>query len=181
MMKYMTTALCAVALLLGAGSAAAREDDSKENRESRRGYSIGLAATIGEGMYFIDSNVYRGPVSLEIVPSIGWSWFKFDFGLSTTLESVEVAGTHVGYWNFTFRPGFRVTPPMIPLYFRAAFPLQLQRDNFDWGVMFGVGLDIHIIAILGIVFEVDTALSKDLEWGGAGIPLEFRIGISLHF
>lgn len=180
-MSITMSGFFAVAILLGAESAMANEDSSSEEGETTRGYSIGLAATIGEGMYFINSHVYRGPVSLEIVPSIGWSWFKFDLGLSTTLESVKIAGTHVGYWNFTFRPGARITPPMIPLYLRLAFPLQLQRHNFDWGVMFGVGLDIRIIAILGIVFEIDTALSKDLEWGGSGIPLEFRLGISLHF
>jgi hypothetical protein len=143
--------------------------------------SFSMALTIGEGMYFIDHDVYRSPVSLELVPSLGWSWFKFDLGLSTTLESVEIAGSDVGHWDLTFRPGGRLTPPFIPLYVRVAFPLKIQQDNFDWGLMFGAGLDIHIIALLGIVFEIDTALTDDLDWGGGGIPLEFRIGISLHF
>jgi len=34
---------------------------------------------------------------------------------------------------------------------------------------------------LGFVFEIDTTLSKDLEWGKDGIPWEFRAGVSLHF
>jgi hypothetical protein len=180
-MKYFAQVLLIVSIALAAGAARANEDSRSNERESSRGYSIGLQLTLGEGMYFIDSDVYRSPVTIEVVPSIGWSWFKFDLGLLTTLESIRIADTNVGYWNFTFRPGGRLTPPMIPLYFRVAFPLQIQRDNFDWGVMMGLGVDIHIIAILGIVFEVDTALTKDLEWAGRGIPLEFRGGISLHF
>ncbi len=180
-MKSTTQILLVVAITLAAHMANAEEESKSDKGSGERGYAIGLAATIGEGMYFIDSDVYRSPVTLEVVPSIGWSWLKFDLGLSTTLESVQIAGRNVGYWNFTFRPGARLTPPMIPLYLRVAFPLQIQRHNFDWGVMVGAGLDIHLIALLGIVFEVDTALTQDLEWGGGGIPLEFRIGISLHF
>lgn len=180
-MKSILHILSALAIALASHTAEAEEGSRSDNENRNRGYSIGLAATVGEGMYFIDGNVYRSPVTLEVVPSLGWSWFKFDLGLSTTLESVRIENTNVGHWNFTFRPGGRLTPPMIPLYLRVAFPLQIQRNNFDWGVLFGVGVDIHIIAILGIVFEVDTTLTRDLEWGGRGIPLEFRIGISLHF
>jgi hypothetical protein len=164
----------AVVGTLASGMAMAEEEESS-------GYNFGLALTIGEGMYFIDDGVSRGPVSLEVVPSFGWAWFKFDLGLSTTLESIRIAGTNVGDWNFTFRPGARLTPPMIPLYLRFAVPLQIQQHDFDWGLMFGVGADIHIFWILGIVLEVDTTLSKNLEWGGRGIPLEFRGGVSLHF
>jgi hypothetical protein len=180
-MRIATRILFVVAITLAAGAASAEEASQSSGNESSDGYSFGLQLTIGEGMYFIHSDVYRSPVTLELVPSLGWSWFKFDLGLSTTLESVQIAGGHVGYWNFTFRPGGRLTPPMLPLYLRVAFPLQIQRDNFDWGLMFGAGVDIHIIAILGIVFEIDTALTKDLEWGGGGVPLEFRVGASLHF
>jgi len=180
-MRIAARILLVVAMTLVAGAASAEEESQSTENDSSDGYRFGLQLTIGEGMYFIDHDVYRSPVSLELVPSLGWSWFKFDLGLSTTLESVRVAGGHVGYWNFTFRPGGRLTPPMIPLYLRVAFPLKIQRDDFDWGLMFGAGVDIHIIAILGIVFEVDTELTHDLEWGGGGVPLEFRVGISLHF
>jgi len=180
-MRFTATILMVAAMTLAAGAANAEEESQEESEGSGDGYRFGLQLTIGEGMYFIDHDVYRSPVSLELVPSLGWSWFKFDLGLSTTLESVEIAGSDVGHWDLTFRPGGRLTPPFIPLYLRVAFPLKVQRDNFDWGLMFGVGLDIHLIAILGIVFEIDTALTDDLDWGGGGIPLEFRIGISLHF
>lgn len=180
MMKFTMQILFAVAMMFAAGAAKA-EDAESEDESRNNGYRFGLALTLGEGMYFIDGDVYRGPVTLEVVPSLGWTWFKFDLGLYTTLESIRIAQTKVGYWNFTFRPGGRLTPPMIPLYFRVAFPLQFRRHSFDYGVMFGAGLDIHIIAILGIVFEVDTTLTKDLEWGGDGVPLEFRGGVSLHF
>ena len=70
---------------------------------------------------------------------------------------------------------------MIPLYLRVAVPLQIQRHDFDWGLLFGVGADIHIVWILGIVLEADTTLSNHLKWGGDGVPLEFRVGLSFHY
>jgi hypothetical protein len=176
-MKTSWRVLLVVVTILAVGPAKA--DSGSADDEGGSGF--GLAITLGEGLVFLDSDVYRGQVTFELVPSFGWSWFRFDFGLYSTLESLRIAATNVGYWNFTFRPGGRVTPPMLPLYFRFAFPLQIQRDNFDYGVMFGLGLDFHIVSILGIVFEVDTTLTKDLEWGGAGVPLEFRAGLSLSF
>lgn len=168
------------AMVLAAGTARA-EEGAEPQGEEESGYVWGLAITLGEGMYFIDDDVFRGPVSLEVVPSFGWPWFKFDLGLSTTLESIRIGGTNLGYWNFTFRPGGRLTPPMLPLYLRMAVPLQIQRHDFDYGLMFGVGADFPIWGILGIVIEVDTTLSKNMEWGGDGVPLEFRAGVSLHF
>lgn len=154
----------------------ARADESSGDR----GYDFGLAFTVGEGMYFIHDHTYRGPVSLEVVPSLGWSWFKLDLGLSSTLESIRIAGTHVGDWNFTFRPGGRLTPPFLPLYLRAAIPLEIHQHSFNWGVLFGLGADIKLFWIIGLVIEVDTTLQKNLSWGGDGVPLEFRAGLSFH-
>ena len=174
-MKTTAIILGVAAITLATGAAKAAEESAFAHS------GFGLALTIGEGMYFVDDSVYREQVTLEVVPSFGWSWFKFDLGLYTTLESIEIQGTNVGNWNFTFRPGGRVTPPMVPVYFRFAFPLQLQRHNFDYGVMFGVGVDIPIIPLLGIVLEVDTTLTDELEWGRRGVPLEFRAGVGFHF
>jgi hypothetical protein len=180
-MKNAARILLAVAITLAAGVAGAEEESQAEDDGSSDDGGFGLMATIGETIFIIDGDGYRGPVSLEVVPSLGWSWLRFDLGLSTTLESLRIAGTSVGHWNFTFRPGGRLTPPMIPAYFRVAFPLQLQRHDFDWGVLFGLGLDIPIVGILALIFEFDTTLSRNLEWGGWGVPLEFRGGVSLHF
>ena len=180
-MKSTARVLFVVATILAAGAAKANEGSESGEAESSSSYDFGLAFTIGEGMYFIDGDVYRQQVTLEAVPSFGWSWFKFDLGLYTTLESIEIGGWNVGNWNFTFRPGGRLTPPMVPVYLRVAFPLQIQRHAFDAGLMFGVGVDIAVLEILGIVLEVDTTLSDYLGWGGDGIPLEFRAGVSLHF
>jgi hypothetical protein len=180
-MKNTLQALAVAAVVLAAGAARAGTEAETEDGRDYADSGFGLMATIGETIYLIDGDGYRGPVSLEVVPSIGLTWIKFDLGLSTTLESLRVAGTSVGYWNFTFRPGGRLTPPMIPAYLRVAFPLQLQRHDFDWGVLLGAGLDIPIVGILALVFEFDTTLSKNLEWGGRGVPLEFRGGVSLHF
>ena len=167
----------ALAILFAVGTARADEGVDADSG----GYTMGVALTIGEGVYFVDGHGYRGPVSLEVVPSIGWAWFKFDLGVSTTLESVKIADTNFGDWNVTFRPGGRLTPPSTPLYLRVAFPLQIQQHDIDYGVMFGAGADIGIAANLGLVLEIDTTLSKNLEWGGRGLPLEFRAGLSLHF
>lgn len=182
-MKLSTWILLTTSLALFSGTASADTEETSEStqEDESSGLSFGLAATIGEGMYFIHSNVYRSPVSLEVVPSLGWSWFKFDLGLYTTIEDLPIADTSAGHWNFTLRPGARLTPPILPLYVRAAIPLQMQTDDFDWGFLFGVGLDIHLLAILGLVLEVDTTLTQNLDWGGIGIPLEFRAGVSLQF
>lgn len=169
-MRTLSCALLIFALTFAADVARADNDP---------GFS--LALTLGERVFFLDGDAYRGPFSLEAVPSFGWTWFKFDLGLYATLESVRIEGWNVGNWNFTFRPGGRVTPPTIPLYFRFAFPIEIQKHDLDYGVMLGAGLDFRVAGILGIVFEVDTAMTKDLRWGGDGIPLEFRGGISLHF
>jgi hypothetical protein len=175
----MFTVLFVAALALSAS--AARAGEARSDGSSGDGYRFGLSGTIGEGMYFVNDDVYRGPVSLEVVPSLGGVWAKFDLGLSTTLESIKIEGTDVGNWNFTFRPGARLTPPMTPLYLRLAVPLVLRPDSFDFGLMFGLGLDIPILPNLGLIFETDTTLSKTLEWGGKGVPLEFRIGVIGRF
>lgn len=70
---------------------------------------------------------------------------------------------------------------MLPVYFRFAVPLVFLQDDTDWGFMFGAGLDFHLGGIVALVFEIDTTLSKNLEWGGGGIPLEFRTGLSFHY
>jgi hypothetical protein len=178
-LKWMLI-ITSIALWAGLANAEESAESTQEDGESN-GPSFGIYVTIGEGMIFIHSDVYRSPVSLEAVPSLGWSWFKFDLGLYTTLEDLPIADSSAGHWNFTFRPGARLTPPIIPLYFRAAIPLQIQADDFDWGFLFGVGLDFHLFAILGLVLEVDTTLTQDLEWGEVGVPLEFRAGVSLQF
>lgn len=178
-MKTTALILTAATIILASGLASAEE--SGDSSGSDGGYQFGVALTIGEGMYFVDHDVYRGPVSLEVVPSLGWSWFKFDLGLSTTFESVKIAGTNVGDWNFTFRPGGRLTPPMIPVYLRVAFPVRIQTDDIAGGMMFGLGADIPIIWKVGLVLEVDSTLDSALNWGGDGVPLDIRVGASIHF
>lgn len=188
-MKTMIWFLLVTATTLGAGVASAEESaqsDSSSSKQSQSGDSEGgidfsLAFTIGEGVYFVNSDVYRGPVSLEVVPSVGWTWFKFDLGLSTTLESVEIGGTDLGEWNFQFRPGARLTPPMVPLYLRVAFPVRIQTDDVAGGMLFGLGADIPLLGVLSLVLEVDSTLDSALNWGDDGVPLELRAGVSFHF
>ena len=111
--KSSVWVLFAAMLTLSAGVARAEDGEASAKEKDSDAYTFGLAFTIGEGVYFVHDEAYRGPVSLEVVPSFGWDWFKFDFGVSTTLESVKIAGTNVGNWNFTFRPGARLTPPLV--------------------------------------------------------------------
>jgi len=173
-MKNKALILTVAAITLAAGVA-----ESQEYEETSSGFN--LALTLGAGMYFVDGDVHREQVSFEVIPSWGWDWFRFDLGLMTTFESFQVADTNLGNWNFTFRPGGRVTPPMIPLYFRFAFPLELQRHDFNYGVLFGGGVDIRVIPLLGIMFEINTTLTSELEFGRRGVPLEFRLGVNFHF
>lgn len=142
---------------------------------SAHAISGGLELSIGEGIYFINGDVYRGPVSLELVGSLGWEWFKFDLGLYGTLEDLAAMNR-----NFVLRPGARITPPKIPIFFRMAIPIQVTND-FDWGILFGFGGVIPLIPHLGILLEVDTWLTKNFSWGADGIPLEFRAGLAFSF
>jgi hypothetical protein len=134
-----------------------------------------LSLSVGEGVYFIDGDTYRGPVSLELVPTLGWELIQFDLGLYATLESLKSADR-----NFIFRPGIRLTPPVIPLYLRVALPIQATHGS-DWGLMFGLGVDLPVIPPFGIIVEADTFLTKERDWGGDGVPLEFRVGGRLSF
>jgi hypothetical protein len=45
-------------------------------------------------------------------------------------------------------------------------------------LMLGIGLDFHIAGRLGFVLEADTTFRHDLSWGGDGMPLEVRAGLS---
>lgn len=180
-MRSTVRTICAVAVLCAAGLAAAGEPSGATQATSRRSSGFGVALTIGEGIYFYGGGAYRGPVSLEVLPSFGGAWIRVDLGLATTLESVRIEGTHVGDWNFTFRPGARLTSPSMPLYLRVAFPLVFRASDFDWGVLFGLGADFRASRLVGIMLEVDTTLTRYLQWGTAGLPLEFRAGVSFHF
>ena len=177
-MKTTAIILSVAAITLAAGAAKA-DESSEEFGWTSSGFNLGLS--LGEGVYFVDGEAYREQVSFEVVPSWGWDWFRFDLGVLTTFESFRIGDTNVGNWNFTFRPGGKVTPPMIPLYFRFAFPLQLQRHAFNYGVLLGGGVDIRVIRLLGIVFEINTTLNSELEFGRRGVPLEFRLGVNFHF
>jgi len=177
-MKTTALILTVAAITLAAGTAKA-DESSEEYGWTGSGFNLGL--TLGEGVYFVDGDAYREQFSFEVVPSWGWEWFRFDLGLLTTFESFQVVDTNLGYWNFTLRPGGKVTPPMIPLYFRFAFPLEIHRHDFNFGVLLGGGVDIRVIPILGIVFEINTILTSELDYGRRGVPLEFRLGVNLHF
>lgn len=158
----------------------AHADSYETSAERHRGFAVGIAATLGEGFYVIDDKGYRGPFSLEAVGSIGWYWFKLDLGLYTTFEHLYLADTRAGYWSFQVRPGMRITPPIVPLYLRFALPLVIQKDDFDWGVLLGLGVDIPVGRVVGIVFELDVTLTDHLDWGGRGFPMEFRAGVSFR-
>ncbi|MFA6034560.1 MAG: hypothetical protein WC889_16800 [Myxococcota bacterium] len=138
-----------------------------------------LGLSIGEGMAINGSSVSRIPVSLELVPSLGWTWFKFDLGLYITLEDLQ-AGNVALDKNLTLRPGCRFTPTFMPLYFRFAVPLQVV-NNFDVGFLFGLGVDFKLLGPLGIFGEVNTQLTNNFSWGSNGVPLDFHAGLRVAF
>lgn len=177
-MKTLIRSLFVLGIVFSTAAATAQETDG--GASSSKGV-FKLDATIGESLYVLEGEAYRGPVSFELVPSFGWEYFRIDLGLGTTLESIEIGGTHVGEWAFLFRPGARLTAPILPMYLRFAVPLYLQQHNTDWGFLFGLGVDIPLIGIVGLVLEADTTLTSDLEWGGVGVPVELRAGVSFRF
>lgn len=156
------------------------ETRSSYGEDDRGTRTFGMTLTLGEGMVLASSEVFRAPVTLSLVPSARWPWFSVDLGLSTALESLTIGDTGISGWGFTFFPGAQLAPPMTPFYVRAAIPLQIRAHGFGWGVLFGVGVDVPLTEHLGIVAEVDSTLSSELSFGGDGVLLEFRVGMSLH-
>jgi hypothetical protein len=144
-----------------------------------------LSLSVGESVVFHKGDTLRGPFSLELVPSVGWDWFKFDLGLYLTLEDIESSDR-----NFVIRPGFRITPPMLPLYFRFAVPLQ-TTNQFDAGFLIGIGAEWPAGYPVALFGEVDTfgtwrgRVRGDNDERGGGNwdtwPLEFKLGIKLNF
>jgi len=180
-MVVKTKLLLLVPILVALLSANLAMADSRS--ASRRGGAqhFALNLTLGETAFRISKKLYRGPFSLELMPSMEMGWLTVDLGLLTALEKVHIANTELGNWGITLRPGGRLTPPPLPVYLRIAFPLQFQAHNFDWGVLFGLGTDLRIFKNIGIVLELDSTLSKALNWGRLGMPWEFRAGLSFHF
>ena len=166
-----------------ASSALADEGSGPTESKADGGYRFGLAATIGEGMYFIHKDVYRGPVSPgSWIPLAGHgsnSTLAYLRRLRASKSQAQTSAT--GTSPSASRLATNSTHDS-PLYLRVAVPLQIQRHDFDLGpIVWCRRRDIHIVWILGIVLEADTTLSNHLKWGGDGVPLEFRVGLSFHY
>ena len=86
------------------------------------------------------------------------------------------------------RPGIRLTPPMFPLYFRAAIPINIEqptgyeRETFD--LRFGTGINIPLILFkIYLEGDVDFPLGGGSNAPNAFSTWAFRLcaGLDFHF
>jgi hypothetical protein len=87
-----------------------------------------------------------------------------------------------------FRPGFRVSPPIIPLYFRAAVPINFEqpdghaRERVD--LRLGAGFNIPLV-----LFKIYIEGDADFPLGGGSVNVDafsswalvFNAGVDFRF
>lgn len=134
----------AIALFLGVLAA--------QPRTARADFQLGFS--LGEAVYFVDGGAERGPVSLELTPSLAFEWVKLDLALFAYVEDLAIVGP-----TFALRPGVRITPPFLPVYGRFAIPLHLAEE-FDYGFLLGVGGELGL-DVLALFLEVNTFFTDD--------------------
>jgi hypothetical protein len=68
-----------------------------------------------------------------------------------------------------FRAGITVSPPVLPIYLRAAIPLHFEPSPFTTGLRVGAGLTANIL-VLKIYLEADADFPL---FGASGAPSAF--------
>ena len=70
----------------------------------------------------------------------------------------------------TVRLGITLSPPVLPIYVRAALPLHLEPSPFIAGIRVGAGLTLLSLAVAKIFIEGDVDFPL---FGGTGTPSAF--------
>jgi len=115
-------------------------------------------------------------LGLNLRPNI-----TFDINVLVARDVDEAAGTSKATY-VGFRPGIRAYLGRRSLrpYLRAAMPIQYNSDtkSVDVGLLLGGGLEYRFARSIGVFGEaiVSPFFTNDRE-----IPIEGRVGVSLHF
>lgn len=134
---------------------------------------IGIGANVGTGFTVVKDppagadKINRTSTNVEIMPFYKFAMVSIDCGVLFELEELNNAKRH-----YTLRPGVRVNIPMV--YLRAAVPLRLN-DEFDYGILVGLGTKFGIGDLVGVFIEADANLYKDPSFDV--VPIEFRAGV----
>lgn len=137
--------------------------------------SADLYVSAGQGLYlrgWDTADALRGPVSVEVVPSIGWDLIKLDLGVWIPTEQLKDRDQTV-----VLRPGVRLTPG--PIFIRAAAPIHLGTERVDSGVLLGLGARLKLGRTLGVFIEADGFPSSRDDFDS--MPLEGRAGVLFAF
>ena len=131
---------------------------------------FGVAASAGIGAVFMDKEVTRSNVDLEILLFYKLSMLKIDLGMRLDMENIDK--------KVQLLPGVRIDLPIV--YLRGAIPLNVHGP-FDWGFLVGLGVDYQFMKLIGIFAEVDTTIYLQDGDPTSHWPLEFRAGLELTF
>jgi hypothetical protein len=153
----------------------------------RVGGEADLAYNNGSGTQAITEN---WPLGLDVMLSY-WtpgSVLSLDLELGEQWVTKGVPAGASSRVGTVLRPGIRLTPPLFPLYFRAAVPINIEqptgwsRETFD--LRLGTGINIPLVLFkIYIEGDVDMPLG-----GGDSAPdafsqwnLRLSAGLDFHF
>ena len=127
---------------------------------------VGIAGSIGEGVWLGGDEAVRTQVNFEVLPTYGFGLVSVDLGIVFHLEDRI---------DLLLRPGARLH--LCPVYARLAFPLKVT-DGFDWGFLVGVGAAVGLGPV-ALFVEADTSFYDGVDF--EVVPLEFRLGVEIGF
>jgi len=131
---------------------------------------VGVAASAGIGALFMDKDVERSHVDLEILLFYKLSMLKVDLGMRMDMEDIDQ--------KVQLLPGVRIDLPFV--YARAAVPVNVHGP-FDWGILAGIGMDFSLLDTIAVFAELDTTVYLKDGDPTSHWPLEARVGLELTF
>lgn len=149
--------LLGFALALTLGLAAAPRADA----------GFGIGGSLGTGFYDTPGGITRSATNIELLPHWKISIISIDLGMKFNFEEPR---------DFSFRPGVRISIPVLPIYFRAAIPLTVNNEQ-SYGFLFGAGFSMGVGPI-SIFAEADAAFTKGGSWNNG---MEVRAGVLFGF
>ncbi|MFH1529106.1 MAG: hypothetical protein ABIK09_00035 [Pseudomonadota bacterium] len=132
--------------------------------------AFGVATSAGIGMIFVDKDVERSNVDLEILLFYKLSMLKIDLAMRMDMEDIDQ--------KVQLLPGVRLDLPLV--YLRAAIPVNVH-GAFDWGFLVGLGMDYQFMKVIAVFAELDTTIYLKDGDPTSHWPLEARVGLELTF
>ena len=136
--------------------------------------NFGVAGSVGTGFVRAGGGEFnRFATNIEIMPFYKIAIVSLDLGIKFNLESL--AGQPR---DLVFRPGARISIPVIPLYGRIAIPLEATNDG-SYGLLVGLGFNMSLGPV-GVFAEANVNLNSKPSFAET-FPLEIRVGAQFSF